>query len=161
MASYINTLGVNVPEAADAPDTYVDPEQAFSGDQGASETIGRLSRARWKDWKTRYKPYVESLANAATRDGADEDAARMAQDSVNTAYENSAQARQMQRQGLGMQASAAQREADQRRQNVQKMASMASAGNTARTSALDRQSKILAGGMGLSNIPDQVLEQQQ
>jgi hypothetical protein len=36
---------------------------------------------------------------------------------------------------------------------------MASAGNEARISALDSQQAILAGGMGLSNIPNGVMEQ--
>ena len=36
---------------------------------------------------------------------------------------------------------------------------MVSAGNEARISAQDRQDAILAGGMGLSNIPDRVMNQ--
>ncbi len=66
----------------------------------------------------------------------------------------------MQRQGMGLQVSQAQRGADQRRRALQKTASMVSAGNQARMSAQDRQSKILAGGMGLSSIPDKILESQ-
>ncbi|MES3674449.1 hypothetical protein VO226_08280 [Halomonas elongata] len=162
MASYQNTLGINLPgpSASQTAETYVDPQAAFQGDQGASDTIGRLSRAQWEDWKARFRPYIDSLANAATRNEAAQDAATMAQESMATAYDNSAQAQDMQRQGMGLQVSQAQRGADQRRRALQKTASMVSAGNQARMSAQDRQSKILAGGMGLSSIPDKILESQ-
>lgn len=162
MASYQNTLGINIPGPSESQTagTHVDPQAAFQGSQGASDTIGRLSRAQWEDWKTRFRPYINSLADAATQPGADEEAANMAQESMATAFDNSAQAQDMQRQGMGLQVSQAQREADQRRRALQKTASMATAGNQARVSAQDRQSKILAGGMGLSNIPDKILESQ-
>ncbi|MDT8895627.1 hypothetical protein RSO41_13295 [Halomonas sp. I1] len=162
MASYLNTLGINIPEpsSSQTAGTRVDPQDAFQGDQGASDTIGRLSRAQWEDWKNRFRPYINSLINAGTRAGAGQDAAAMAQDSMATAYDNSAQAQDMQRQGMGLEVSQAQQGADQRRRALEQTANMAAAGNQARISAQDRQSKILAGGMGLSSIPDKILESQ-
>ena len=50
-----------------------------------------------------------------------------------------------------------QQAAQQRATSVGRTAAMATAGNEARISALDRQQAILAGGMGLSNIPDRVM----
>lgn len=41
--------------------------------------------------------------------------------------------------------------------NLSRVADTVTAGNQARISAQDRQSAILAGGLGLSNVPDQVL----
>ena len=64
-----------------------------------------------------------------------------------------------QRQGYGINQTPQQQAAEQRRTNVERSASMVSAGNEARISAQDRQDAILAGGMGLSNIPDQVMNQ--
>mgnify|MGYP000615537058 CR=1 FL=1 len=135
----------------------VDPNQAFRGDQGASQLFGQLNRAQWRDWKQRFAPYIERLANRAQDPGAPAQAGQNASQAVGLAFDNSQQAQQMQNQGYGINMTPAQQQAQNRRNSVQKNASMVTASNEARISEQDRQQAILAGGMGLSNIPDKVM----
>ena len=137
----------------------VDPNQAMIGDQGASELLGQLNRAQWEDWKNRFAPYVDELARVAQDNNAPGMAAANASNAVGMAYDNSQQGLAMQRQGFGINLTPQQQAAEQRRTSVERSASMVSAGNEARISAQDRQNAILAGGMGLSNIPDRVMNQ--
>lgn len=139
--------------------TRVDPNQAFRGDQGASELLGKLNRAQWRDWRDRFAPYIEDLAAAAQNSGAPASAGRQASLAMGTAFDANQQAREQDRQAFGLQQTGAQAEVDDRRSALQRRASMVSAGNQARISAQDRQQSILAGGMGLSNIPDKVMNQ--
>lgn len=135
----------------------VDPNQAMIGDQGASELLGQLNRAQWEDWKNRFAPYVDELARIALDDNAPGVAAANASNAVGLAYDNSQQGLALQRQSYGINQTPQQQAAEQRRTSVERSASMVSAGNEARISAQDRQQAILAGGMGLSNIPDRVM----
>ena len=136
---------------------FVNPNQAFRGDQGASRLFGRLNRAQWQDWKQRFAPYVQRLADRAQDPNAPQRTAMEAQDAVGLAFDNNAQTQQMQNRGYGINMTPAQRQAQERRNGVQRSAAMVSAGNQARVSEQDRQQAILAGGMGLSNIPDKVM----
>ncbi len=138
---------------------YIDPNQAFRGDQGASQLLGRLNRAQWDDWRERFAPYITALGQAAQDPGASREAGRNASQAMGLAFDASQQAQQQDREAFGLQQTGAQRDADQRRTGLQRTASMVSAGNQARISAQDRQQAILAGGMGLSNIPDRVMNQ--
>lgn len=136
---------------------YINPDQAFRGDQGASDLFGQLNRAQWVDWKERFAPYVQRLADRAQDPNAPQQTATDARNAVGLAFDNNAQTQQMQNQGYGINMTPAQQQAQERRNSVQKSASMVSAGNQARISEQDRQQAILAGGMGLSNIPDKVM----
>ena len=145
-------------QAAKAPATQtLNPGDAFRGDQGASDLLGKISRAQWEDWRGRFAPYISTLADMASDPGAARNAARMAKESVGTAFDSSRQGLDMQRQGMGVEISKQQRQSENRSSNLARKASMVSAGNEARMSAQDRQMSILAGGMGLQNIPDKVL----
>ena len=135
----------------------LNPGDAFRGDQGASDLLGKISRAQWEDWRGRFAPYISTLADMASDPGAARNAARMAKESVGTAFDSSRQGLDMQRQGMGVEISKQQRQSENRSSNLARKASMVSAGNEARMSAQDRQMSILAGGMGLQNIPDKVL----
>ncbi|WP_417480467.1 hypothetical protein [Maricaulis maris] len=132
---------------------YIDADAALKGDQGASKVLGQLYRAQWDDWKTRFSPYIEQLADMAkdesyaARQGADAAAA------VNASYANMAQGLQTQRAGMGINLSEAQRTAEQRQLSLGQAADGASAYNEAKISARDMQDQILAGGFGLSNLP--------
>lgn len=146
------------PEPAFDP-SYIDPNQAFQGDQGASELLGQLSRAQWEDWKARFAPYITKLADYATDPNAAGDAATQAKSSVGLAFDTATTVNDQNRERYGVNLSPEQQAAQQRATSVGRSAAMASAGNEARISALDRQQAILAGGMGLSNIPDRVMNQ--
>lgn len=135
----------------------IDPSQAFQGDQGASDLFGQLNRAQWQDWKQRFAPYVERLADRAQDPYAPQQTATDARNAMGIAFDNNVQTQQMQNQGYGINMTPAQQQAQERRNGVQRSASMVSAGNQARISEQDRQQAILAGGMGLSNIPDRVM----
>jgi len=139
--------------------SYIDPGQAFQGDQGASKLLGQLSRAQWEDWKARFAPYITKLADQASDPNAAGDAAKQAKSSVGLAFDTANTVNSQNREKYGVSLSPEQREAQDRISKVGRSAAMASAGNEARISALDRQQAILAGGMGLSNIPDRVMNQ--
>lgn len=137
---------------------YIDPGQAFRGSQGASTLIGQLSRAQWEDWKARFAPVIQELADEATDPNAAQDAAIQAKNAMGTAFDSAETINTQNRQKYGISLTPEQQAAQERISNVSRTAAMASAGNEARISALDRQQSILAGGMGLSNIPDQVMQ---
>ncbi|WP_339885127.1 hypothetical protein [Vreelandella maris] len=156
---YQPTLGQINYAPSEVAQQRVDPEQAMNGDQGASKLLGQLNRAQWNDWRNRFSPYVDELASVAQDSSAPDTAAANASIAVGLAYDSSQQGLEQQRQGYGINQTPQQQAAEQRRTNVERSASMVSAGNEARISAQDRQDAILAGGMGLSNIPDQVMNQ--
>lgn len=137
--------------------SYIDPGQAFQGKQGASELLGQLSRAQWEDWKARFAPYITKLADYATDPNAASDAAAQAKSSVGLAFDTATTVNNQNRERYGVSLDPRQAKAQERAANVGRSAAMVSAGNEARISALDRQQAILAGGMGLSNIPDRVM----
>lgn len=139
--------------------TRIDPNQAFRGDQGASRLLGQLNRAQWNDWRNRFAPYIDELARAAQDNNAPGAAAANASNAVGLAFDSSQQGLAQQRQGYGISQTPQQQAAEERRTSLERSASMVSAGNEARISAQDRQDAILAGGMGLSNIPDRVMNQ--
>jgi len=149
---------LNIPQSQTAG-LRVDPNQAFRGDQGASQLLGQLNRAQWNDWKVRFAPYIDSLADIAQDQGAASTAAANASGAMGLAFDASHQAQQQDREAFGIQQTEAQAQAGERRANLQRTGAMVSAGNQARISAQDRQQAILAGGMGLSNIPDRVMQQ--
>lgn len=156
---YQPTLGQISYAPSEVAQQRVDPNQAMNGDQGASKLLGQLNRAQWNDWRNRFSPYVDELASVAQDSSAPSTAAANASSAVGLAYDSSQQGLEQQRQGFGINQTPQQRAAEQRRTNVERSASMVSAGNQARISAQDRQDAILAGGMGLSNIPDRVMNQ--
>lgn len=157
--NYTNTLGLTIPEASAGPQQTLNPNDAFRGDQGASKLLGKLNRAQWEDWKARFSPYIDALAEAATDPNAAGNAASMASGAMQTAYSNSQRSLQMQQQGMGLSLDPSQQQASQRRQDVEGTAAAISAGNQARISAQDRQSAVLAGGLSINSIPDRVLNQ--
>ncbi|MHB0820135.1 hypothetical protein ACYCFK_17895 [Stutzerimonas stutzeri] len=132
----------------------IDSEAAFRGDQGASEVLGQLYRAQWEDWKTRFSPYIDRLAELSSDKTYAAGQGASAAAAVNTSYTNAARGLQMQRAGMGINQTEAQKGAEQRQLSLGRAADSASAYNEAKISARDMQDQILAGGMGLKNIPN-------
>lgn len=132
---------------------YINPDAAFSGDQGASTVLGQLYRAQWDDWKLRFQPYISQLANLADDPNYAAGQGANAAAAVGTSYTNSALGLQQQRAGLGVSLTPAQQQAEDRKLALGRTADSASAYNQAKISARDLQDQILAGGMGLSNMP--------
>ena len=135
----------------------VNPGQAFSGSQGASKLLGQLSRAQWEDWKARFAPHITTLANYATDPNAAQDAAEQAKSSVGLAFDAARTVNRQNRERYGVTLTPEQQAEQDRMATIGRSAATISAGNEARISALDRQQSILAGGMGLTNIPDRVM----
>lgn len=156
---YQPTLGRVNYAPSEVAQLRVNPGQAFDGDQGASKLLGDLNRAQWNDWKNRFSPYVDQLAAVAQDADAPQAAANNASNAMGLAFDANEQAQAQDQQSFGVNLTPEQQQAQERRNNVTRSASMVSAGNQARISAQDRQSAILAGGMGLSNIPDKVMSQ--
>ncbi|WXL27770.1 hypothetical protein WG219_10085 [Ectopseudomonas mendocina] len=132
----------------------IDANKAFQGDQGASDVLGQLYRAQWDDWKTRFRPYIDQLADIANSSTFARQQGEMASAAVNTSYANTSEALKMQRAGMGLQLTPAQSAVEQRKLSLGRAADSAAAFNQASISARDLQDNILAGGMGLSNIPN-------
>lgn len=133
---------------------YIDPQAAFKGDQGASDVLGQLYRAQWDDWKVRFRPYIDRLAKLSQSPEFAQQQGNVAAAAVNTSYANTGEALKLQRQGMGLNLTPAQQQAEQRKLSLGRAADSAAAYNQASISARDLQDKILAGGMGLSNIPN-------
>lgn len=132
---------------------YIDPNAAFRGDQGASQVLGKLYRAQWDDWKTRFAPYIDRLADKAMNPGFMDELSGQALSAVNATYSNVQQGMDMQRQGFGLSLTPQQKAAEQRKMALGQSADGNAAFNNARVSARDLQDQILAGGMGLSSVP--------
>lgn len=136
---------------------FVNPAQAFDGKQGASNLLGQLNRAQWEDWKRRYQPRIQELIGIATDAEAGSKAASLASSSMGQAFDSSARDAAHDRRSLGVQLSPREQAEQDRIHKVSRAAASVSAGNEARIAAQDRQQMVLAGGMGLSNIPDVVM----
>lgn len=140
-------------------DNLINPAEAFEGDQGASKVLGRLNRAQWEDWKKRFRPAIDELADYANDWRAPNQAGYEASEAMGKAVNDSYDANQQRHDSLGIPMPEDQARANDRRRNIGTTAAQISAGNQARMAERDRQNKIMAGGMGLSNIPDKVMEQ--
>lgn len=132
---------------------YIDPNAAFRGDQGASQVLGQLYRAQWDDWKKRFQPYIGKLADIASDKYYAAGQGANAAAAVDTGYANAVKGLETQRAGMGLDQSEAQRVAEQRKLSLGQAADGASAYNSAKISARDMQDQVLAGGMGLQNVP--------
>ncbi|MGP3789758.1 hypothetical protein [Pseudomonas sp. B392_1p] len=115
--------------------------------------LGQLYRAQWDDWKTRFSPYIDRLTDLASDETYAAGQGANAAAAVNTSYANTTQGLQMQRQGMGVNLTPAQQAAETRQLALGQAADSSSAYNSAKISARDMQDQILAGGMGLSNLP--------
>lgn len=133
---------------------YIDPNEAFRGDQGASSVLGKLYRAQWDDWKKRFQPYIGKLANISSDKSYAAGQGANAAAAVSTGYANATQGLQMQRAGMGINRTESQQAAEQRKLSLGQAADSTAAYNEAKISARDMQDQVLAGGMGLKNIPN-------
>ncbi len=143
-----------LPGASSENTTYINPDDAFSGDQGASTVLGKLYRAQWDDWKTRFQPYISKLADLSSDKNYAAEQGSKAADAIGVGYGNATQGLKMQRSGMGLSQSQAQQDAENRKLSIGQAADTTSAYNSAKISARDMQDQILAGGMGLKNIPN-------
>lgn len=136
----------------------VDPDKVFSSDQGGSQLLGDISRAQWDDWKTRFRPKIEQLADIATDTTLPSQSAAQAQAAVGNSFDNAQRALRLQQQGLGLQLSGAEKATQDRKFGLAETGAAVTAANQARTATHDMQQSVLAGNAGLQNMPSKVLK---
>lgn len=131
----------------------VDPSEAMRGAQGGSKVLGELYRAQWEDWKSRFAPKIDQLAEMASDKTLPGRAAEQALQAVNNRFKGARTALDMNQKRLGLQVSGAQQAAQHRKLALTEAAAMANAANKARTSTQDMQQSIIAGNMGTQALP--------
>lgn len=139
--------------------TYlVDPGAVNSSGQGASQVLGDLSRAQWDDWKERFAPRIEQLADIAKDTALPGEMAAQSMTAVGNSFDNSRRSLGMKQAGLGIQLSAEEQGAQDRKMALSEAAAKTNSANKARASTQDMQQSILAGEMGLKNLPSEVMQ---
>ncbi|MGY8872235.1 MAG: hypothetical protein ACKVJE_17500 [Pseudomonadales bacterium] len=136
-----------------------DPSEAYLGDQGASKLFGELTRAQYDDWHTRFSPYISKLGDMAGDTAAPQAAADEAISTVGDSFSNAKRGLELSQQRLGLQLSPEEQAVQDRRMSLSEGATSVQAANTARTSTLDRQQKILAGSSGVQQVPNDPMNQ--
>lgn len=126
---------------------YVDQNKVNSNKHtGASNVLADLNRAQWNDWKARFQPRLEQLANYADSGELTQQAIGIADSTMGQSFQQARAGQQMQNQSLGINQTAAQKNAYDRTMNLAQASSTAAARNHARIAGQDRDMQILAGG---------------
>ena len=129
---------------------YINPSDVDTDKyEGASNVMADLHRAQFKDWEERYAPRIIQLADYAKTGSLTNQQIGLADQSVQTGFQNAQRNQQMHNQGLGIQQTQAQQQASDRRMELEQTASRVQARNQARVGGQDRDMQILAGGGGL------------
>ena len=129
---------------------YINPSDVDTDKyEGASNVMADLHRAQFKDWEERYAPRIIQLSDYAKTGSLTNQQVGLADQSVQTGFQNAQRNQQMHNQGLGIQQTQAQQQASDRRMELEQTASRAQARNQARVGGQDRDMQILAGGGGL------------
>lgn len=131
--------------------THIDPEKMLSNSDGASQIRGQIAKAQWADYQARYAPYVQKLIESASDKSAPGVASDQAFSASSNAYANAQRGLKLQQQGLGQALDSTEQKSQDRQFGLASVATGLAAANTARTGAKDRQQKIMAGGLSLSN----------
>lgn len=139
---------------------HIDPMMVdLKGDKGASETLARIYRNQWTDWKTRFQPRLDQLAGYAATGELTNQSIGLAQDSIQNSFANNAATFERNNQRLGIQMTPAQQKAAQRTASIGQAAAKTTAMNNARISGQDRDMQILAGGAGLTSDLQEGMQQ--
>ena len=127
---------------------YLDYTKVYQ-DKGADKLAAELHRAQFAEFEETYAPQIVKLANYAKTGSLTNRQIGLADQSVQTGFQNAQRNQQMHNQGLGIQQTQAQQQASDRRMRLEQTASRAQARNQARVGGQDRDMQILAGGGGL------------
>jgi hypothetical protein len=139
--------------------TYlVNPGNVYSSDQGASAVLGEISRAQWDDWEERFAPKVEELAAIATDTGLPGELADQSMEAVGNSFDNANKSLAMKQAGLGLQLDATEQASQDRVMALSKASTQADQANSTRVATQDMQQSILAGDMGLQNLPSEMMQ---
>ena len=139
-------------EADNRPDLFIDPNLVSQlGDTGGSETLARIYRNQWTDWKNRFQPRLEQLAGYVGTGELTRQSVGLAENSMQNAIYSNARTFERNNERLGIQMTPAQEKAAARTANLTMAAATTDAMNRARIAGEDRDMQILAGGAGLQS----------
>jgi hypothetical protein len=112
----------------------------------ASETLAKIAREEWEDWKKRFQPRIEDLARQASTGELTKGDINRADRSVTRSFDRSAANEARRTSRLGIQRGSRQQAASERMLGLNETATRASVRNNTRIAGQDRDMQILAGG---------------
>lgn len=115
----------------------------------ASDTMADLYRKDWEDYKKRFFPQEQELIDFATSDVPIQEALERGRENVDMGFENAATALDQSLAGYGVNQTARQREAQQRKMAIDKSATLTDTLNKSRFHVQDQQKNVMAGGMAV------------
>ena len=133
--------GSSVPAPAPKPQKPQKPKTL-----SASETLAKIAREEWEDWKKRFQPRIEDLARQASTGELTKADIGRADQSVIRSFDRAADAETMRTNRLGIQRDGRQQAASDRMLGLNETATRASVRNNTRIAGQDRDMQILAGG---------------
>jgi len=133
--------GSSVPAPAPKPQKPQKPKTL-----SASETLAKIAREEWEDWKKRFQPRIEDLARQASTGELTKADIGRADQSVTRSFDRAADAETMRTNRLGIQRDGRQQAASDRMLGLNETATRASVRNNTRIAGQDRDMQILAGG---------------
>lgn len=122
------------------------PKPATPKKLSASETLAKIHREEWEDWKKRFKPRIEDLARQASTGELTTADINRADNSVIRSFDRAEGAEAARTSRLGIQRDARQTAASDRMLGLNEVATRASVRNNTRIAGQDRDMQILAGG---------------
>jgi len=120
--------------------------QKESKELSASETLAKIAREEWEDWKKRFQPRIEDLARQASTGELTKGDINRADRSVTRSFDRSAANEARRTSRLGIQRGSRQQAASERMLGLNETATRASVRNNTRIAGQDRDMQILAGG---------------
>lgn len=134
----------------------LNPNSAFNGRTGATDLLGKLSRAQWDDYKARFLPLLNQVIGLATDTTAPESAANRAMQATSDRFDGVEKTLQMNDERYGLQLSPEEMAQRQRKVRMAEAGSAVDAANKARQGTRDRQLEIMSGSQAaqLSNIDE-------
>lgn len=129
-------------------------DQPVQKNESASDTMARLQRAEWDDYKARFEPYNQKLIGLATGDEDNQQAVAMARSSAGLSFANAQRAADQDRERYGTALNADELQANTRGLSHAKAVADVGAVNQARLAASDRDMDIMSGDMssGLKTV---------
>jgi len=112
----------------------------------ARETLAKIAREEWEDWKKRFQPRIEDLARQASTGELTKGDINRADRSVTRSFDRSAANEARRTSRLGIQRGSRQQAASERMLGLNETATRASVRNNTRIAGQDRDMQILAGG---------------
>ena len=126
----------------------VNPNDVWKGDNGATDLLGKVTRAQWNHYKNLYLPAIErEMATIGSADALNEQIAR-SERGVEAGFSNLEQSYSDKLRAYGTQLDTDQQESFSRQIAFSKDKALGDARNITRTSKYDRDMALIAGSTG-------------